>query len=39
MPFKTVYDCLMTGEGKNAKAGLGCVGKPITVEFAKYVKL
>lgn len=37
--FKTLYDDLLSGREKLALIGLGYVGMPIAVEFAKYVKV
>ena len=37
--FDTLYDRLIAGEEKLALIGLGYVGMPIAVEFAKYVKV
>ena len=37
--FDTLYDRLLAGEEKLALIGLGYVGMPIAVEFAKYVKV
>ncbi len=37
--FDTLYDRLMAGEEKLALIGLGYVGMPIAVEFAKHVKV
>ena len=39
MDFETLYDRLMRGEEKLALIGLGYVGMPIAVEFAKHVKV
>ena len=39
MNFETLYDRLMNGEEKIALVGLGYVGMPIAVEFAKHVKV
>lgn len=39
MNFETLYDRLINGEEKLALIGLGYVGMPIAVEFAKYVKV
>lgn len=38
MEFETLYDRLINGEEKLALIGLGYVGMPIAVEFAKHVK-
>ena len=37
--YKTLYDRLIKGEEKLALVGLGYVGMPIAVEFAKHVKV
>ena len=37
--FDTLYDRLIAGKEKLALIGLGYVGMPIAVEFAKYVKV
>ena len=37
--FDTLYDRLMAGEEKLALIGLGYVGMPIAVEFAKHIKV
>ena len=39
MNFETLYDRLVSGEEKLALIGLGYVGMPIAVEFAKHVKV
>lgn len=39
MNFETLYDRLINGEEKLALIGLGYVGMPIAVEFAKHVKV
>ncbi len=39
MEFETLYDRLISGEEKLALIGLGYVGMPIAVEFAKHVKV
>ena len=39
MNFETLYDRLVNGEEKLALIGLGYVGMPIAVEFAKHVKV
>ena len=39
MQFNTIYQRLISGEGKIALVGLGYVGMPIAVEFAKHVKV
>ena len=39
MTFSTLYDRLISGEEKIAIIGLGYVGMPIAVEFAKHVKV
>lgn len=39
MNFDTLYDRLITGEEKLALIGLGYVGMPIAVEFAKHIKV
>ena len=39
MSFETLYDRLLAGEEKLALIGLGYVGMPIAVEFAKHVKV
>ena len=39
MVFNTLYDRLISGEEKLALIGLGYVGMPIAVEFAKHVKV
>ena len=36
-PFTTLYDRLVAGSEKLALIGLGYVGLPIAVEFAKHV--
>lgn len=38
-PFTTLYDRIIAGEDKIALIGLGYVGMPIAVEFAKHVKV
>ena len=37
--YNTLYDRLISGEEKLALVGLGYVGMPIAVEFAKHVKV
>ena len=37
--FETLYENLLSGKEKLALIGLGYVGMPIAVEFAKYVKV
>lgn len=37
--FETLYDRLLSGEEKLALIGLGYVGMPIAVEFAKHIKV
>lgn len=37
--FENIYDRLLSGEEKLALIGLGYVGMPIAVEFAKHVKV
>ena len=39
MEFNTIYQGLISGEEKLALVGLGYVGMPIAVEFAKHVKV
>ena len=39
MEFNTIYSGLITGEEKLALVGLGYVGMPIAVEFAKHVQV
>ena len=39
MIFNTIYQDLISGEGKIAVVGLGYVGMPIAVEFAKHVNV
>lgn len=39
MEFNTIYKGLITGKEKLALVGLGYVGMPIAVEFAKHVKV
>lgn len=39
MNYETLYDRLINGEEKLALIGLGYVGMPIAVEFAKHVKV
>lgn len=39
MNFDTLYDRLINGEEKLALIGLGYVGMPIAVEFAKHIKV
>lgn len=39
MNYETLYDRLVAGEEKLALIGLGYVGMPIAVEFAKHVKV
>lgn len=39
MTFNTIYSELITGESKLALVGLGYVGMPIAVEFAKHVSV
>lgn len=39
MNFETLYDRLINGDEKLALIGLGYVGMPIAVEFAKHVKV
>ncbi len=39
MNYETLYDRLIAGEEKLALIGLGYVGMPIAVEFAKHVKV
>ena len=37
--FNTIYNGLISGQEKLALVGLGYVGMPIAVEFAKHVKV
>lgn len=39
MNYETLYDRLVNGEEKLALIGLGYVGMPIAVEFAKHIKV
>lgn len=39
MEFNTIYNNLISGKDKLALVGLGYVGMPIAVEFAKHVKV
>lgn len=39
MNFETLYNRLIKGEEKLALIGLGYVGMPIAVEFAKHIKV
>lgn len=39
MEFKTIYSDLISGKGKLALVGLGYVGMPIAVEFAKHINV
>ena len=39
MEFNTIYNGLISGAEKLALVGLGYVGMPIAVEFAKHVKV
>ena len=39
MKFDGIYNGLITGEEKLALVGLGYVGMPIAVEFAKHVQV
>jgi len=39
MEFNTIYKGLISGEEKLALVGLGYVGMPIAVEFAKHIKV
>jgi len=39
MEFNTIYQGLITGEEKLALVGLGYVGMPIAVEFAKHINV
>ena len=39
MEFNTIYNELISGQEKLALVGLGYVGMPIAVEFAKHVKV
>ena len=39
MEFNTIYQGLISGNEKLALGGLGYVGMPIAVEFAKHVKV
>ena len=39
MKFNTIYDGLISGNTKLALVGLGYVGMPIAVEFAKHIKV
>ena len=39
LSFNTLYDRLIRGDEKLALVGLGYVGMPIAVEFAKHVKV
>ena len=39
MEFNTIYSGLISGEEKLALVGLGYVGMPIAVEFAKHIKV
>ena len=39
MEFKNIYSGLISGKEKLALVGLGYVGMPIAVEFAKHVQV
>ena len=39
MKFDTIYDGLIKGTEKLALVGLGYVGMPIAVEFAKHISV
>ena len=39
MEFNNIYQGLITGTEKLALVGLGYVGMPIAVEFAKHIKV
>ena len=39
MKFNTIYDNLIAGKAKLALVGLGYVGMPIAVEFAKHINV
>ena len=39
MEFKTIYNGLISGKEKLALVGLGYVGMPIAVEFAKHINV
>ena len=39
MEFNTIYSDLIAGKDKLALVGLGYVGMPIAVEFAKHIQV
>ena len=39
MDFNNIYQNLIAGKDKLALVGLGYVGMPIAVEFAKHIKV
>ena len=39
MGFNTIYSELISGRAKLALVGLGYVGMPIAVEFAKHIQV
>ena len=39
MKYKDIYNNLIVGQSKLALVGLGYVGMPIAVEFAKHIKV
>ncbi|MBR6956736.1 MAG: nucleotide sugar dehydrogenase, partial [Firmicutes bacterium] len=39
MEFNNIYNDLISGKGKLALVGLGYVGMPIAVEFAKHINV
>ena len=39
MEFNDIYTNLISGKSKLALVGLGYVGMPIAVEFAKHIKV
>ena len=39
MEFNTIYNCLISNKAKLALVGLGYVGMPIAVEFAKHISV
>ena len=39
MEFDTIYQGLINGEEKLALVGLGYVGMPLAVEFAKHISV
>ena len=39
MEFNNIYQGLISGKEKLALVGLGYVGMPIAVEFAKHIKV